>query len=576
VVSSWRASLEVRLIAPDELERFDAELDAHHWLGHRLSGRVLRYVATIDGRWVAVAGFGSAALACAARDEFVGWDRKLRLRRLGLITANQRFCVLPAGRRPHLASAVLGGCLRRLPADHLAVWGRPVLGVETFTDPARHAGSCYAAAGFTPLGPSAGYARSRGTKIRHGAPKVYWLRPLHRHGLVVLAAAFDSPLIAPRQGRPAVDINTLDLGGPHGLLAVLGQVPEHRKARGIRHDLPALLAVATAAVLSGADSTAAIAQYARTLTQPALAALGVRRNKRTGTHVAPAYQTLRRAIRSVDAHALDTAVTGWLHAQVHAGRLTAGQLTALVVALDGKTVRGAKDTDGTQLHLFAALVHGEATVIAQHPVHAKTNELSGFVPLLNQIAQRHHPRPDHHPDDDGGDGDDGDPDSGSSDTPSSDTPSSDTPSSDAPSGGDADNRPGAAPGKLDGVIVTADALHTQRTYARYLREHGGHYVLVAKGNQPTLYAALDELPWTTVEAGHREQDNGHGRRDVRVLKVIDLADPAHAHHRVRFPGARQAFLIERYRLRLPMQHEWIPNTWLLRRERRISDPRRRA
>ena len=34
---------------------------------------------------------------------------------------------------------------------------------------------------------------------------------------------------------------------------------------------------------------------------------------------------------------------------------------------------------------------------------------------------------------------------------------------------------------------------------------------------------------------------------MRVLKVIDLADPAHAHHRVRFPGARQAFLIERYR-----------------------------
>ena len=34
---------------------------------------------------------------------------------------------------------------------------------------------------------------------------------------------------------------------------------------------------------------------------------------------------------------------------------------------------------------------------------------------------------------------------------------------------------------------------------------------------------------------------------MRVLKVIDLTDPAHEHHRVRFPGARQAFLIERYR-----------------------------
>ena len=90
-----------------------------------------------------------------------------------------------------LASAVLGGCLRRLPADHLAVWGQPVLAVETFTDPARHAGSCYAAAGFSPVGTSAGYARNRGTKLRHGRPKVYWVRPLHRHGLTVRSGDHD-------------------------------------------------------------------------------------------------------------------------------------------------------------------------------------------------------------------------------------------------------------------------------------------------------------------------------------------------------------------------------------------------
>jgi hypothetical protein len=390
--------LVVRPIVAGEVERFNAELASHHWLGHRLSGRVLRYVAILDGQWVAVAGFGSAALACTAREEFLGWDRELRLRRLGLITSNQRFCVLPPGRRPHLASAVLGGCLRRLPADHLALWGQPVLAVETFTDPARHTGSCYAAAGFTLIGQTAGYARSRGTKIRHGQPKVYWLRPLHRHGLTALCAAFDSPLITDRQGRPAVDMNTLDIDGPGGLLAVLGQVPEHRKARGIRHDLAAVLAVATAAVLAGADSTAAIAQHARTLTQPALATLGIRRNKRTRTYLVPSYQTLRRAIRDVDAHALDTAVTGWLHVQVSAGRMSTGQLTALVTALDGKTVRGAKDASGNQLHLFAALVHGEATVIAQHPVESKTTEVTGFIPLLDQIAEQRHHEPDQHSD----------------------------------------------------------------------------------------------------------------------------------------------------------------------------------
>jgi len=244
--------------------------------------------------------------------------------------------------------------------------------------------------------------------------------------------------------------------------------------------------------------------------------------------VAPAYQTLRRAIRAVDAPALDTAVTGWLHDEVSAGRLSTGQLARLVIALDGKTVRGAKDAAGNQLHLFAALVHSEATVIAQHPVDSKTNELSGFIPLLDQIAERHcHHEPDQHSDDDRHDDDSSSDDSGSGN-------------------GEVDG-PGTAPGKLHGVIVTADALHTQRGHAGYLREHGGDYVLIAKGNQPGLFAALDALPWTTIEVGHTEEEKGHGRRDVRVLKVIDLTDPAHEHHRVRFPGARQAFLIERYR-----------------------------
>jgi hypothetical protein len=42
MVSSWRAGLVVRPIVVDELERFNTELGAHHWLGHRLTGRVLR------------------------------------------------------------------------------------------------------------------------------------------------------------------------------------------------------------------------------------------------------------------------------------------------------------------------------------------------------------------------------------------------------------------------------------------------------------------------------------------------------------------------------------------------------
>jgi DDE_Tnp_1-associated len=49
-----------------------------------------------------------------------------------------------------------------------------------------------------------------------------------------------------------------------------------RKARGIRHDLAAILAVVVVARLSGADSAYAAAQFAATMPQEALARCGIR------------------------------------------------------------------------------------------------------------------------------------------------------------------------------------------------------------------------------------------------------------------------------------------------------------
>ena len=140
--------MAVRPIFAEEAGRFSEELDRHHWLGRRLTGQVMRYAAVLDGEWVALAGFGSAVLSCAARDRFVGWSRDQQYARLRHVINNQRLCVLPAGRRANLASAVLSRLLRRVGSDYLAVYGHRVLAVETFTDPARHTGACYQAANF--------------------------------------------------------------------------------------------------------------------------------------------------------------------------------------------------------------------------------------------------------------------------------------------------------------------------------------------------------------------------------------------------------------------------------------------
>ncbi len=421
----------VRPISRDEVDRFNAELDEHHWLGHRIVGETLRYVAAEGDRWVAVLGFGSAALACAPRDRWVGWSKQQQFARLRYVVNNQRFCVLPQGRRPNLASAVLARALRRLSSDYQASYGHPVLVVETFTDPARHQGSCYAAAGFSALGQTLGYRRSAGAYIHHGRPKLAWARALRRDAVKVLSGAFDHPILSAGQRRlPVIDLNALELDGPDGLLAALGRLPDPRKRRGVRHQQAPVLAIAAAATLAGARSFTAIGEYAADLGQDALARLGARRHPVTGRRVAPHEATLRRALQAADADALDAAVGAWLAAQAAAGRLSG---EALVVAVDGKSLRGAKQLDGRPVHLFAAMAHKEGVVVAQREVDHKTNEITQLRPLLADLD-------------------------------------------------------------LEGAVVTADALHTQRDHAIYLvEEKGADYVFTVKDNQPKTLAAITDL-----------------------------------------------------------------------------------
>ena len=70
---------------------------------------------------------------------------------------------------------------------------------------------------------------------------------------------------------------------------------------------------------------------------------------------------------------------------------------------------------------------------------------------------------------------------------------------------------------LDGVVVTADAMHTQVDTAQWIRDQGGHYVLTVKGNQKTLRRTLKDLPWKKVPSVS-SVDTGHGRRARRTTR----------------------------------------------------------
>ena len=129
----------VRLLREDERSQFDYYLQEEHYLeSSRLVGEWLRYVAEVDGQWVALLTFSASALHLKARERWLGWSPRQRARRLGLIVNNSRFLVLPERQRyPNLASRILGMALRRLSADWQERWGHPVLVVESFVDKSR-------------------------------------------------------------------------------------------------------------------------------------------------------------------------------------------------------------------------------------------------------------------------------------------------------------------------------------------------------------------------------------------------------------------------------------------------------
>jgi hypothetical protein len=154
----------VRLLCADERETFDRTLEQQHYLANaRVAGQTLRYVAELDGQWVALMGFSAAALHLKGREKWIGWTPRQRARRLGLVVNNSRFLVQPGRQRyPNLASRVLGLCLRRLSQDWQAQWGHPVLVVESLVDESRYRGTCYRACGFEAVGLTEGYRRASG------------------------------------------------------------------------------------------------------------------------------------------------------------------------------------------------------------------------------------------------------------------------------------------------------------------------------------------------------------------------------------------------------------------------------
>jgi predicted transposase YbfD/YdcC len=236
------------------------------------------------------------------------------------------------------------------------------------------------------------------------------------------------------------------LPGAASLVELLKLVPDPRARRGIRHGLPGIVAVSLAAVVAGARSFAAIGQWASELTGAQLAELGLSRG------VAPDASTFRKVLARLDAPVLDQLAGAfvWTRTQTAGGRR--------VIAIDGKTVRGARTATTAAPHLVSAFDHASGTVLGQLATAARSNEIPAVRTLLAGLD-------------------------------------------------------------LAGVVVTVDAMHTQVDTATAITGARGDYVFTVKANQPALYLACKKLPWRHIP-GHSSVSTGHGRRVRRTIKVV--------------------------------------------------------
>jgi len=424
--------VSLRLLVPEERERFDALLESRHYLhSARVGGQSLRYVAEVDGQWVALLVFSGAAPHTKARECAVQWTPRQRARRLCFVVNNSRFLILPERQRyPNLASRVLAMCLKRLNTDWQEQWSHPVILVESYVDESQYRGTCYRACGFKAAGLTAGYGRSsRDYYEEHGQPKQLYLRELRPRALDIL-----------RQGRLPSDMARHEekISGPcplrathlRALLEVLTQFKDKRRGHGLRHRQPFVLACAALAMLMGAGSYEAFEDECNKLTQRQLRALGCRKDPKTDRYRAPSDSTFFRVINGIDAAEFDLRIGQWMLAQ---------EISILQsLAVDGKCLRGSARTDGKPLQLLSAVSHRLRLTVAQEPIVQKSNEIPALQPLLRKLPK----------------------------------------------------------GALETSLITADAMHCQQKSARFVtQELGADYLFGLKGNQDgILERAQARLP----------------------------------------------------------------------------------
>lgn len=163
------------------------------------------------------------------------------------------------------------------------------------------------------------------------------------------------------------------------LSAYLAAVPDPRSPQGLRHALPAILALACAALLCGARGYQSIAQWGRDYPTELMVALGFTRGK------TPCGSTLHDVFSRLDWDGFARQIDAWAAAAMTALTPTDEAPPLDAVALDGKTLRGSLKQEAEIAHMVSVVSHRLGLVLAQAGVACAGEEPTVVAELLRGL-----------------------------------------------------------------------------------------------------------------------------------------------------------------------------------------------
>jgi len=370
--------VQVRLIEPEEQQEFDRLLVEGHYLHKALFvGQQLRYVAQYQAQWVALMVWSAGAYKLKLREQWIGWSDRQKQRRLPLVVNNSRFFIPEPFHIPNLASRVMKLNLERLTADWERLYHHGVLIAESFVDPERFRGTTYKACGWTLLGQTQGFQRSRQDFYQpHHKPKQLWVRELKAGARTILrgrnlpascqACEADR---APDCAQSPEELQQMD--------RFFGDIPDWRKIK-VDHSMSSLVAVTVCAMMCRVClGQRDLAAFARNLTREQRIALGFPRDwsKRIHHYIPPSESTFARMLRQVNNQALQAALLRWLD-HVLGQRSPAGDH----VSVDGKELLNSQG-----LKVASAYSVTQGRWLGSEAVAQGSNEIPAVQAVLKRI-----------------------------------------------------------------------------------------------------------------------------------------------------------------------------------------------